>query len=74
MACLQAELANVWDGRAAISPLDTGAPHGLTCTPWTLAFGAVGDLSRVVEKPKLHPANPLPALGPCQLPAAARQK
>lgn len=37
--------------------------------PRTLTFGAVCDLSCVVEEAELHPANPLSALRTCQLPA-----
>lgn len=48
--------------------------HRGTCMAVTLAFRAVRDLPRIVAEPELHPANPLPALWPRQLPAAARQK
>jgi hypothetical protein len=45
-----------------------------THAPQPLTLGAVGDLSRVVEEPELHPANPPSALGASQLPAARHER
>lgn len=46
----------------------------MTFTPQTLTPGAVRDLSRVVEEPKLHPADLLSAPRTRQLPTVAEEK
>lgn len=51
-----------------------GGRRAATWAPRALTFGAVGDLSRVVEQAELHPADPLSARGARQLPATARRK